>query len=259
MKFLKNLALKILGEKNYLFLTARMFQILYKTGKLGEEYQDVYFLKRIIREGDYAADIGAHLGYYTFELSRLTGRTGKVIAIEPVSKFNIVLEKTITKKKYANIDLKKVALGGKGGLVEIGIPLINKQKKFGYARLKEMGQDMEYAETEKVPNVNGDELFSTVPRLDFIKCDVEGAEVPVFHSLLKTVDKHRPILLCELADKKERIKMFEMLQPYQYKAYLLKNNKLHELDVFSDELAISHNHYFIPVNRIEKMKLIIYY
>jgi len=253
MKFLKNILLKILGEKNYLFVAASAFQLLYKTGRLGKEYQDVYFLKRIIHKGDYAVDIGAHLGYYTFELSSLTGRNGKVISIEPVSKFNAIIEKIIDKKKYPNINLKKVALGGRGEFVEIGIPLIGKQKKFGYARIKEMHDYLEYAETEKVPNVNGDELFAAISRLDFIKCDVEGAEVPVFHSLLKTVDKHRPILLCELADKKERIKMFEMLLPYQYKAYLLKDNKLHELDVFSDELAISHNHYFIPGSRIEKM------
>jgi FkbM family methyltransferase len=254
MKFLKKLLLKILGERNYLFFTASIFQRLYPTGRLGKEYQDVYFLSSIIHKGNYVADIGAHLGYYTFELSHLTGAGGKVIAIEPVSKFSAVLEKMINKKKLENIELKKVALGGKGDFVEIGIPIVGNQKKFGYARIKEMHEHLQYAETEKVPNVNGDELFKEIPRLDFIKCDVEGAEVPVFNSLLLTVDKHRPILLCELADKQERVKMFELLQPFQYKAYLLNDKKLHELDVFSDELAISHNHYFIPAARIQQMK-----
>jgi FkbM family methyltransferase len=254
MKFLKSLLLKILGERGYLFFTASIFQRLYQTGRLGKEYQDIYFLSSIIHKGNYVADIGAHLGYYTFELSRLVGVGGKVIAIEPVSKFNDVLEKIIHAKKYQNIILKKVALGGKGDVVEIGIPIVGNQKKFGYARIKEMHEYLQYAETENVPNVNGDELFKEFPRLDFIKCDVEGAEVPVFNSLLLTIDKHRPTLLCELADKKERIKMFEMLRPFQYKAYLLHNKKLHELDVYSDELAISHNHYFIPAARIEQLK-----
>lgn len=253
MKFLKNTLLKLLGEKNFLFLSAYMFQLLYKTGKLGKEYQDVYFLKNIIHEGDFVADIGAHLGYYTFELSRLCGPTGKVIAIEPVTKFNLIIEKMMARNKNHNIDLKKVALGGKGDVVEIGIPIVGRQKKFGYARIKEMHGYLEYAETEEVPNVNGDELFKDVPRLDFIKCDVEGAEVPVFNSLLGTVEKHRPILLCELADKNERIKMFNMLRPYQYEAYILENKKLRWLDVHSAVLAISHNHYFIPSTRIEKL------
>ena len=98
MKFIKILLLKIFGEKNYLSFTASTFQQLYKTGKVGILYQDVYFLKNIIKEGDYTADIGAHLGYYTFELSRLTGEKGKVIAIEPVNKFHSVIQKLI--KRY---------------------------------------------------------------------------------------------------------------------------------------------------------------
>ena len=255
MKLFKNILLRILGEKNYLFFFAYMFQRLYKTGKLGLEYQDVYFLKHIIRNGDYVVDIGAHLGYYTFELSRLTGQDGRVIAIEPVSKFNRVIGKMISKYKFSkNISLQKVALGGSGKFVEIGIPIVGKEKKFGYARIKELSQHLDYAESEKVPNVDGDELFAGLIRLDFITCDVEGAEVPVFKSLLATIARHAPILLCELADKQERIRMFELLKPWNYKSYLLKNGILLELDVFSDNLAISHNHYFIPPERIGYLK-----
>ena len=253
MKFLKKVLLKILGEKKYLNFTASAFQMLYKTGRLGKEYQDVYFLKNIIKNGDVVADIGAHLGYYTFELSKLVSN-GTVIAIEPVSKFNSVIENMIRQKHPGNIVLKKVALGGTGDFVEIGIPIVHNEKKFGYARIREMHEHLEYAESEKVPNIDGDKLFGELRQLDFIKCDVEGAEVPVFRSLQQTINNFRPVLLCELADKNERIKMFEMLAPFQYKAYLLKNQKLHLLDVYSGERAISHNHYFIPKSRVERMK-----
>ena len=82
---------------------------------------------------------------------------------------------------------------------------------------------------------------------------MEGAEVQVFESLLRTIRKHHPIILAELADKKERIRMMEMLEPFGYRSYLLKNSKLHLLDVHSDELAISHNHYFIPASRLSRL------
>ena len=257
MNFVKNILLKILGEKNYLFLIASVYQLLYKTGRLGKDYDDVYFLKKIIYPGNYVADIGAHLGYYTFELSRLVGANGRVFAIEPVSKFYSVIKKIIGRKRILNIHLYKIALGGNGEFVEIGIPWVGKQKKYGYARIKEMNEYFDYAETERVPNVKGDDLFMDLPRLDYIKCDVEGAEVPVFNSMLQIVKKHTPILLCELADKKERIKMYEMLLPFGYKTYLLNNEKLHSLDVYSDELAVTLNHYFIPESKVEKMKLLI--
>jgi FkbM family methyltransferase len=254
MKWLRKLLQKLLTEKQYLMLLATGFQRLLKTGKLGSEYQDIYFLKKIIRPNDVCVDIGAHLGYYAFELSRLVGAQGRLIAIEPVSKFHSVLQKIIAKNNYNNIQLHQVALGGKGEFVEIGIPRINNQKKFGYARIRELSEWMEYAETEKVKNVSGDQLLSGLPRLDFIKCDVEGAEVPVFSSLLNTLRQHQPVLLCELADKNEFIKMYDMLNPISYETYILKDGHLHKLSVQSDEHPVSHNYYFIPASRLEAIR-----
>lgn len=252
MNWIRRLLQKFLSEKQYLYLLATGFQRLFSTGRLGDTYQDVYFLKNIIRHGDTCADIGAHLGYYTMELSKVVGDNGQVIAIEPVSKFNSVLQKLTSRRK--NVTLHKVALGGSGEFVEIGIPKVNNQKKFGHARIRELSTWLEYAETEKVKNVKGDDLFANLTRLDFIKCDVEGAEVMVFSSMPVALQKHQPTLLCELGDKNERIKMFDMLRHLNYETYLLRSGKLYRIDVHSDERAISHNHYFIPASRLEHYK-----
>ncbi|HYC30325.1 MAG TPA: FkbM family methyltransferase [Chitinophagaceae bacterium] len=250
MKWIKKLLQKALTEEQYLFLVGIAFGRLFKAGMLGSEYQDIYHLKNIIRPGDHCVDIGAHLGYYTFQLSKLVGPHGKVIAIEPVSKFHAVLEKIIHRKKIKNITLHKVALGGKGEFVEIGVPRVNNQKKFGHARIRELSQWLEYADTEKVKNVSGNDLLADLPRLDFIKCDVEGAEVPVFTSMLQVLEKHKPIMICELADKNEFIKMCNMLMPLTYQTYILKKGKLLRIEMDSDEHPISHNYYFIPASRI---------
>lgn len=254
MKGMRKLLQKILTEEQYLYLLAAMFQRLFKTVKLGSEYQDIYFLKNIIRPGDHIVDIGAHLGYYTFQFSRLVGDKGKVIAIEPVSKFNSILQKIIHRKKYNNITIHKVALGGKGEFVEIGIPRVNNQKKFGYARIRELSEWLEYEETEKVKNVSGNDLLADLPCIDFIKCDVEGAEVPVFTSMLTVLERHKPVLLCELADKNEFIKMHNMLAPLTYETYILKSGKLYKIDKESTEHPISHNYYFIPAARLAHYK-----
>ena len=257
MKKVKLVLLKLLGEQKYLFFVASSFQRLYVTGRLGMEYQDIYFLKKFVQSGDTCIDIGAHLGYYTFELSRLVGKEGKVVAIEPVSKFHKVLSKMISARKIQNIELHKVALGGEGKVVEIGIPMVNKQKKFGYARIRELSQDLEYVESETVPNVKGDELFAPLERIDFIKCDVEGAEVGVFKSMPRLISIHKPALLLELADKNERIKMMQLLSNDGYQAYHLRNKLLKRIDVHSNEKAISHNHYFIPASRLNHFKHLI--
>jgi FkbM family methyltransferase len=254
---LKSTLLKILGEKRYLSLLAGAFQRLYPTGWLGLNYQDVYFLRNIIEKGAYCADIGAHLGYYTIELSRLAGASGKVIAIEPMPKFNGTLDRLLRRKKAANVDLLQVALGGEGEYVEMGIPQVGNMKRFAYARVMKYSEHYQYIESVKVKNESGDHLFRDLPRLDFIKCDVEGLEVPVFSSTLETLSAHHPILLCELADKRERIRFYEMVSPLGYQAYRLEKGKLHFLDVHSDEKAISHNHYFIPTVHQERLRHLI--
>jgi len=253
MNKIKLVLLRLLGEQKYLFFVSASFQRLFATGQLGKTYQDVYFMKKFVREGDTCIDIGAHLGYYTFEMSRLVGENGRVVAIEPVAKFFNVLQKMVNVKRIKNIELKKVALGGEGKMVEIGIPRINKQKRFGYARIKKISEHLEYAESEKVPNAVGDELFADLNRVDFIKCDVEGAEVPVFKSMPRLISKHQPVLLLELAEKSERMKMKEMLSA-DYDIYFLNNKKLKRIDVNSDERAVSHNHYFIPSSRLSLFK-----
>ena len=65
-------------------------------------------------------------------------------------------------------------------------------KKFAYARVIQSHINLEYVESEKVKNSSGDELFKQLPRLDFIKCDVEGLEVPVFTSFMETLKIHQP-------------------------------------------------------------------
>ena len=70
---------------------------------------------------------------------------------------------------------------------------------------------LQYIETEKVENYAGDQLFKDLPRLDFVKCDVEGLEYAVFSSMIETLTKHRPILLGEFFDREQRINLYELL------------------------------------------------
>jgi FkbM family methyltransferase len=251
---IRKILLSALGERNYLSLLSNTFQLLYPTGLLGKEYQDVYFLKKFVRQGDWCVDIGAHLGYFSLELSRLVRPDGKVLAIEPMSKFNRVLGRLLTSHKAENVTLYPVALGGDGEYVEMGIPEVGRNKKFAYARVMESSPGLQYVESEKVPNRQGDDLFKDLHRLDFVKCDVEGLEFKVISSMIGTVKKYRPILLCEFFDRAERIRLFELLRGMDYQLFRLEANKWHAVDVYGEGSVISQNNYFIPPARREQLK-----
>jgi FkbM family methyltransferase len=254
---IKKILLSLLGEKRYLSAVAGFFPYIYRAGLLGRNYQDIYFLKQIITEGAWCVDIGAHLGYYTLELSRLAGTSGKVLAIEPMGRFNRTLQQLLKRRKIKNVSLYQVALGGSEDWVEMGIPRIGKEKKFAYARVTAFNTWLEFGDTEKVKNEYGDHLFLGLPRLDFIKCDVEGLEVQVFMSMMGTLGAHRPILLCELADKGERMRFYELVSPLGYHAYALEKGGLVRLDPRSDRQAVSHNHYFLPSAHEQRLRHLI--
>jgi FkbM family methyltransferase len=253
MSGIRQILLKSLGEKRYLRLMASSFQRLYKTGRLGVDYQDIYFLKNLIRRGDYCIDIGAHLGYFTLELGRLAGSNGHIYAIEPMSKFFQTLGALLEKQKMNNVTLEQYAMGAAGEWVEMGIPRVNNVKKFAYARAVEYNSYLEYVESEKVKNVRGDEHFSNLTRVDFIKCDVEGLELPVFSSFTEIIRRHHPIILCELGDPQDRARLLDLLGENTYGLFYLENKKLRALDTYSPVKTVSHNHYFIPRARLESL------
>jgi len=254
---MKRVVLATVGEKKYLSLLANVFQMVYRTGWLGKEYQDIYFLRKFIRPGDWCIDIGAHLGYFSMELSRLVQGSGKVFAVEPMSKFNRVLQRLLQRYRVTNVTVYPVALGGSGEYVEMGIPEVGSMKKFAYARVMESSTHLHYVESEKVKNESGDHLFGDLPRVDFIKCDVEGLEFSVLSSLTGTIRAHHPVMLCEFVDPKERVKLYELFRPLGYEIYVLHKGKLQLLDIYKEKNMRSQNNYFIPEQRADQMRHLI--
>lgn len=256
---IKNILLKVLGEKKYLSLVAAAFPRLYSARLVGREYADIYFLKKFIRPGDYCADLGAHLGYFTLQLSRLVGPQGKVFAVEPMPLFYATLSRLLQRKHADNVTLYQVALGGSGDYVEMTIPATGGRKHFARARVVEAHPGLPFytGEAVRIKNESGDRLFSDLPRLDYIKCDVEGLEHQVFASLTKTLEKHRPILLCEFFDRDLRIKFFEILRPFGYLPFSLGNGKLHPIEIYTPGQIAARNDYFIPAKHLERMRPLI--
>jgi FkbM family methyltransferase len=254
---IKKILLKVLGEKRYLRFMSSTYQTLFRANLLGAESRDVYFLKKLIRPGDYCADIGAHLGYFTLNLSRLVGPTGKVIAIEPMPPFHATLVEQLRRRHADNVTLHQVALGGEGEFVEMGIPDTSGSKHFAMARVIDANPHLHFSGSQKIKNEKADRLFADLPRLDYVKCDVEGLEYQVFASMTATLRKHHPILLCEFFDRDMRIRFYELVKPFGYQSFALENGKLTPIDVYAKGQIIAQNDYFVPQQHLDRLKPLI--
>jgi FkbM family methyltransferase len=157
------------------------------------EEQDV--MRRVVRPGDTVFDVGANMGLHSVLLARLVGPNGRLDAFEPNAEMHQALGRTFS--GLANASLHPVALSN---------------ESTDSARLFHPGDHLKVslADWTAAFGVESRRLTCAVQTIDnlleqrqlsppdFIKCDVEGAELRVFQGAQKVLDRRRaPIILFE--------------------------------------------------------------
>jgi hypothetical protein len=71
--------------------------------------------------------------------------------------------------------------------------------------------------TIRVEGVSVDEYVRKSAAPDFIKCDVEGAEVEVFRGAEKLLKERRPLILCEMHGEENRQTLLKLFVDLGYR------------------------------------------
>jgi len=152
------------------------------------EPETTEIMKQNVNPGMTVVDIGANIGYYTVLLSRLVGPTGMVYAFEPDPESYEYLKKNIVMNNCMNVILENKAVADKSG-----------ELVFHHYKSKIAGDGRTFDtlipdyidslgdETIHVPSVSMKDYFQFM-HLDFVKCDVEGAEPLVFKGMGPFID-----------------------------------------------------------------------
>jgi FkbM family methyltransferase len=142
-----------------------------------------YFQGRDLKEGDYVVDCGAYNGVFSIYASKIIGDKGKVICFEP-DEFNaVILEKNLKLNNCKNCIIIKKGLSDKEGIVKF------KSGGIG-ARISEEG-DVEVKIT--TIDLELDKLNIPKERINFIKSDIEGAEIEMIDGANETL-KSKPYI-----------------------------------------------------------------
>ena len=227
MKAIKQYLFSILSEKSYLKLLHRSFYALLDLGilKWDQKFKYHYKVKSFIKQDDVVFDIGANLGYFAKTFSRITPK-GKVICVEPLPQYFEVLNHFLGKKK--NVTLHNVALGKETGKVTMVLPMQNGMIRTGLPYISKVKTRSE-ERTQEVEIVHPMSLIKDEPKLDYIKCDIEGYEWIVFQELKEAIIKHRPIVQIEIADK-NRQDLMDYFSTLEYVQYGIAANKVIQKD-----------------------------
>ncbi len=245
MKTIKSLLRRLLGNHLYLRLTSGMFFLYYKKGwlKTNPSYYNHYYVKQLIKPGDTVLDIGGNLGYFTRIFSQLVGSEGKVLTVEPVAMYRQVLEKNIA-GCCRNVAVLPYALGEQEATIPMGIPSADKHRH-GLMRVlkKEEASQLAASETHQVQMKVPMQLFGNLDRIDYIKCDIEGYEIPVIPLMRPLLEKHRPIVQLETDgdNKKQLLRLFDELA---YHPFYVDKNSL--LPLLSPDQALYGDIIFMP-------------
>jgi FkbM family methyltransferase len=157
----------------------------------------------IVQRGNVVIDIGANVGHFTMLFSDLTGGRGEVHAFEPIpSTFSLLSENIHRFPGYKNVYLNRVALGDKDQATNMLLP----RGDHGQASLARhsdgswSGADNEIV-TIEIEMMRLDQYAQRLERIDFVKCDVEGAELLVLRGAHLTLRRCRPKLFLELDNR----------------------------------------------------------
>jgi FkbM family methyltransferase len=164
-------------------------------------------LQEHLRAGMIFYDVGANIGFFSLLAARLVGEQGRVVAFEADPEVAGRLREHVARNQFSWIAAEEKAVWSERKSVFFARtdPAASPDRGLGHV-VNGGGND-----AIRVEAVTLDDYANAGPAPDFVKCDVEGAEVEVFRGALQLLKEKRPGILFEMhSDKNRRILLDEL-------------------------------------------------
>lgn len=148
------------------------------------EFDTQLLFGETVRRGSTVFDLGGHVGFYTLLSSVLVGNEGKVVVFEPVPRNLFYLKEHLRLNRISNVTVIEAAVSDKSGVCF-----------FDNSPGSSMGHIASDGKIQ-VETVVLDELISKgkIPVPDFMKIDIEGAEMLALSGAKSMLAKHHPTI-----------------------------------------------------------------
>ena len=194
--------------------------------------------RRHYGDGVLALDCGANIGVHTIEWAKAMTGWGSVLAIEAQERIYYALTGNIAINNCFNAIAVHAAVSSEPGVMKIPTPDYTVPSSFGSLELRYrantefIGQPINYSENMAVIRQLAIDEYD-LPRVDFIKLDVEGMELDALAGASKTIERSRPILLVEkIKSNPEQIGKW-----FADRGYVLREVGINILAVHADDKA----------------------
>jgi FkbM family methyltransferase len=161
------------------------------------ENDEIRWMRRLLKPGDVAIDVGAHIGFFTMQMAAAVGAAGRVYAFEPSDPIADLLEQSVAENRFEDrVVFRRAAVGAADGSATLTFPVETLNSGGSYV-LRDGNTPLPGHLTRKVPLVALDGLDLRRP-VRLIKMDVEGAEPHVVRGAERILRADRPMILSEL-------------------------------------------------------------
>lgn len=170
---------------NHLFKwSPGLYRPLYSAYKMVSDRTERRLITGIVHSGMTVIDVGANIGVYTNYFAKIVGPSGRVIALEPEREnFKRLSESS---RSYPWIELHQVAASDTSGSSIL--------YKSGSLNVDHHTYDAgEFREQETIACITLDDLIPAGTIVDFIKMDIQGAEVPAVIGASRVLAENRII------------------------------------------------------------------
>lgn len=176
------------------------------------EYEDyeTNIIRKIVKPGDYVLDVGASFGWFTTLMSKIVGPSGKVIAFELAPNVaNECIRNVRLNGLEGNVIVESVALGDMEGEVKY---VFSEEYGLGNLRSDGLGEVALKSGIGHITTLDHYVHKNEVPKIDFIKCDVDGAEVLFLKGARETISSQKPVIVIEASGAHGRSSCYEIFQ-----------------------------------------------
>jgi len=156
-------------------------------------------IQQHLRPGMTFYDLGANIGFFSLLAARLVGPAGRVVSFEADPEIAARLTENLSYNNFTHAAVEEKAVWSEPGTVSFARVDSNTSPDRGLGHVS-VGEKTA-AGAISVEAISLDQYVLSHPPPDFLKCDVEGAEVPVFQGAERLIREKRPVLLVEMHSK----------------------------------------------------------
>jgi FkbM family methyltransferase len=213
------------------------------------ERLEMEMVLRLVEPGFTVFDIGANIGWYSLNIARVIPDI-RVMAFEPLPDTFEHLSRNVELNKANNVCAYNFGFSNE----EKELTFYFCPDSSGSASAMNIGERSDARLVRCRVRRMDDFVEESGAGPDFIKCDVEGAELFVFQGGMESIRKHRPIILAEMLRKWSAKfnyspnDIIDLLSGAGYKCYAIRNSKLAEFGRM-DENTVETNFFFLHPDR----------